>query len=87
MNNRTVICWREDSCQQLLTVWRKNGLSAVKLCAQTKNGDEMSGYHRFCFSPRLALRLAGLQVHQRQRTGSPGKAFTPRPGKKGRLLP
>ncbi|MBZ7332093.1 hypothetical protein FMJ13_09485 [Klebsiella michiganensis] len=32
--------------------------------------------------PRLALRLAGLQVHQRPRTGSPGKAFTPRPGKK-----
>ncbi len=23
---------REDSCQQLLTVWRKNGLYAVKLC-------------------------------------------------------
>ncbi|AWF55762.1 hypothetical protein CSC12_0326 [Klebsiella michiganensis] len=22
----------------------------------------MSGYHRFCFSPRLALRVAGLQV-------------------------
>ncbi|MDS7844112.1 hypothetical protein PTQ46_28335, partial [Klebsiella michiganensis] len=28
-----------------------------------------------------------LQVHQRPRTGSPGKAFTPRPGKKVRLLP
>lgn len=62
MNDRTVICWREDSCQQLLTVWRKNGLSAVKLCTQRKNDDEMSGYHRFCFSPRLALRVAGLQV-------------------------
>ncbi|PXW46417.1 hypothetical protein DET57_10591 [Klebsiella oxytoca] len=35
MNNRTVICWREDSCQQLLTAWRKNGLSAVKLYVQS----------------------------------------------------
>ncbi|MBZ7237748.1 hypothetical protein FMK67_24485 [Klebsiella michiganensis] len=36
--------------------------------------------------PRLALRLAGLQVHQRPRTGSPGKAFTPRPGGKSKLV-
>ncbi|WP_240844157.1 hypothetical protein, partial [Klebsiella michiganensis] len=31
-------------------------------------------------STRLALRLAGLQVHHRLRAGSPGKAFTPQPG-------
>jgi oligogalacturonide lyase len=30
---------------------------------------------------RLARCLAGLQVHSRLRSGSPGKAFTPRPGK------
>ncbi|RWS88850.1 hypothetical protein DN614_09445 [Klebsiella michiganensis] len=31
-------------------------------------------------STRLALRLAGLQVHHRLRAGSPGKAFMPQPG-------
>ncbi|MBW5996604.1 hypothetical protein CF038_29225 [Klebsiella michiganensis] len=31
-------------------------------------------------SSRLALRLAGLRIHRRLRAGSPGKAFTPRPG-------
>ncbi|RWT44780.1 hypothetical protein DN619_13505 [Klebsiella michiganensis] len=31
-------------------------------------------------STRLALRLAGLQVHHRLRAGSPGKAFTLQPG-------
>ncbi|PLL21227.1 hypothetical protein CWN50_30760 [Klebsiella michiganensis] len=30
---------------------------------------------------RLALRLAGLRVHHRLWSCSPGKAFTPRPGK------
>ncbi|HDT0618556.1 TPA: hypothetical protein QIB63_005918, partial [Klebsiella michiganensis] len=31
-------------------------------------------------SSRVALRLPGLRVHHRLRTGSPGKAFTPQPG-------
>ncbi|AYZ16477.1 hypothetical protein EGY08_07180 [Klebsiella sp. FDAARGOS_511] len=30
---------------------------------------------------RLALRLAGLRVRHRLWSGSPGKAFTPQPGK------
>ena len=36
---------REDSCQQLLTVWRKNGLYAVKLCG-----------HFFCVMALMAQR-------------------------------
>ncbi len=39
------MCLREDSCQQLLTVWRKNGLYAVKLCG-----------HFFCVMARMAQR-------------------------------
>ncbi|CTQ04353.1 hypothetical protein BN1200_230075 [Klebsiella variicola] len=34
---------------------------------------------------RLALRLAGLQDHSRLLCRSPGKAFTPRPGKVPRV--
>lgn len=80
MNNRTVICWREDSCQQLLTVWRKNGLSAVKLCAQR---EKMAMKHRssspLLFSPDCA-------AHRRETSdsllwsGSPAKAFKPQAG-------
>ncbi|MBZ6552724.1 hypothetical protein FMJ16_17310 [Klebsiella michiganensis] len=36
---------------------------------------------------RLALRLAGLRAHHRLRSGSPGKAFTPRPGKQQPTIP
>ncbi|EUL75279.1 hypothetical protein P831_03855 [Klebsiella aerogenes UCI 28] len=42
---------REDSCQQLLTVWRKNGLYAVKLCG-----------HFFCVMARMAQRALGAGV-------------------------
>ncbi len=41
---------REDSCQQLLTVWRKNGLYAVKLCG-----------HFFCVMARMAQRALGAR--------------------------
>ncbi|MBZ7105227.1 hypothetical protein FMK55_17235 [Klebsiella michiganensis] len=33
------------------------------------------------FSSRLALRLAGLQVHNRLRSGSPDRRNAPPPGK------
>ena len=37
-------------------------------------------------SPRLALRLAGLQVYSRLLARSPGKALAPPPGKARRGL-
>ncbi|ECE0824818.1 hypothetical protein AAC57_001239 [Salmonella enterica subsp. enterica] len=36
---------------------------------------------------RLALRLAGLRSHSRLLFRSPGKAFTPRPGKIHIIVP
>ncbi|WP_224226088.1 hypothetical protein, partial [Klebsiella michiganensis] len=39
------------------------------------------------FSSRLALRLAGLQVHNRLRIGSPDRRNAPPPGKVRCLVP
>jgi hypothetical protein len=58
MNNRTVICWREDSCQQLLTAWRKNGRYGVKISVQSPAAAEASENRRSGGGYQKAIRAA-----------------------------
>lgn len=60
MNDRTVICWREDSCQQLLTAWRKNGRYGVKISVQSpgSRGSDVKTAGR----PAVIRRRSGLRA-------------------------